>query len=306
MRYDVAALRAAGAAPAEVERARGVTRAVALGLVSAGILTRVLDVPAGASPASLAARLREARGVVSAEPVGLRYLAGAPVFMPNDTHFNAYQQWDMFDVLAPNAWSLTQGEPLLALGGSGGFDRGAGYGRRRRPARSRCQGRLRGIGFGRNRHGAVRARHKTRTDTARTSTASPRPIRITLSATPASASEARSKSTRSSLNRSGSSRSKPTRLDEARAIYDAVANGARVINMSLAAPQGSAGFDPVERDAVEYAIAKGVSVVAAAGNDRAGGAQLTVDILPRTRRGFGRRDLARRRGDAGESARSIE
>ncbi len=54
--------------------------------------------------------------------------------------------------------------------------------------------------------------------------------------------------------------------DEALAIRDAVANGASVISLSLGAPQSS-GNDPAEADAVAFAIAQGVVVVAAAGND---------------------------------------
>jgi serine protease len=54
--------------------------------------------------------------------------------------------------------------------------------------------------------------------------------------------------------------------DEAQAITDAVANGASVISLSLGGPQ-SGGVDPAERNAVAFAIAHGVTVVAAAGND---------------------------------------
>jgi hypothetical protein len=60
--------------------------------------------------------------------------------------------------------------------------------------------------------------------------------------------------------------------DVATAIYEAVAAGDRVINMSLAnfscqADPTNCGPDPDEEAAVEYAIAHGVVVVAAAGND---------------------------------------
>ena len=60
--------------------------------------------------------------------------------------------------------------------------------------------------------------------------------------------------------------------DVATAIYEAVAAGDRVINMSLAnyscqADPTDCGPDPDEQTAVEYAIAHNVVVVAAAGND---------------------------------------
>ena len=54
--------------------------------------------------------------------------------------------------------------------------------------------------------------------------------------------------------------------DEARAIRDAVANGASVINLSLGSPQ-SAGTDVAEANAVAFAISNNVTVVAAAGNE---------------------------------------
>jgi len=49
----------------------------------------------------------------------------------------------------------------------------------------------------------------------------------------------------------------------AEALYQAVDQGARVINMSL----GSSGDSPVVREAVTYALSKNVALVAAAGND---------------------------------------
>jgi subtilisin family serine protease len=58
--------------------------------------------------------------------------------------------------------------------------------------------------------------------------------------------------------------------DEAAAINDAVASGANVINLSLgAANYNNAGFDQTEYNAVEHAIASGVTVVAANGNEYA-------------------------------------
>lgn len=55
-------------------------------------------------------------------------------------------------------------------------------------------------------------------------------------------------------------------LDEASAINDAVANGAKVINLSLGSSGQCSTSDP-EYQAVEHAIASGVVVVAAAGNE---------------------------------------
>jgi subtilisin family serine protease len=60
-------------------------------------------------------------------------------------------------------------------------------------------------------------------------------------------------------------------MDEATGIYDAVAAGARVINLSLtdepcSVAPGDCGPDPDSETAVEYAVAHGVVVVSAAGN----------------------------------------
>ena len=56
--------------------------------------------------------------------------------------------------------------------------------------------------------------------------------------------------------------------DEAEAIREAVANGAKVILLPLGGAS-QAGPDPLERDAVNYALASNVTVVAAAGNESA-------------------------------------
>jgi subtilisin family serine protease len=56
--------------------------------------------------------------------------------------------------------------------------------------------------------------------------------------------------------------------DEAEAIRDAVANHAKVILLALGG-SSAGGPDPVERDAVAYAIGQGVTVVAASGDEAA-------------------------------------
>ena len=58
-----------------------------------------------------------------------------------------------------------------------------------------------------------------------------------------------------------------TDLDEAAAIVYAVDHGARIINLSLGGPTTSS----TERRAVDYAVAKGVLLVAAIGNSHGGG-----------------------------------
>ena len=60
--------------------------------------------------------------------------------------------------------------------------------------------------------------------------------------------------------------------DEATAIGHAIAKGANIISLSLGScPSAGSGPDPTEETAIENAINSGVFVVAAAGNERAGG-----------------------------------
>ncbi len=270
--YAVAALRRSGRRAADLERAGGVVRAVDLGFAQDGQITRILDVPPGVTLATLASRLRAQPEVVAMEPVQLRYPAAASAFTPNDTHFDGYEQWDMFDVLAPNAWSFTEGQPLPALGATGVsvaiLDTGLDAGHRDLAGGKVIYGEsvLDGVvtpglaaaqdtdGHGTNVSGIAAA--DTNNGFGFAGVGFNTTIQIY----------------KIFPNKSGTHGLTTTAADEAQAIYDAVANGARVINMSLSSPQGSAGFNAIERDAVEYALAHGVSVVASAGNDRAGGA----------------------------------
>jgi subtilisin family serine protease len=71
--------------------------------------------------------------------------------------------------------------------------------------------------------------------------------------------------------------------DEVLAITDAVSQKVDVINLSLGSPAfdpaGGPGFDQAEHDAIENAIASGVTVVAASGNGDANNiAQSTIDF----------------------------
>ncbi|MBV9271194.1 MAG: S8 family serine peptidase, partial [Candidatus Eremiobacteraeota bacterium] len=73
-----------------------------------------------------------------------------------------------------------------------------------------------------------------------------------------------------------------TTADEAQAIYDAVSNGAKVINLSLGSCPGD-GPDAVEKTAIDFALTSGVFIAAAAGNERSqplcGGGTQTAENL---------------------------
>ncbi len=75
--------------------------------------------------------------------------------------------------------------------------------------------------------------------------------------------------------RAGSSSGAFSDADEAAAIRYAVDHGARIVNLSLGGPRTSS----VERAAVQYAIARGVLVVAAAGDDYANRPEYPAALL---------------------------
>jgi subtilisin family serine protease len=75
--------------------------------------------------------------------------------------------------------------------------------------------------------------------------------------------------------RAGSSSGAFSDADEAAGIRYAVDRGARIVNLSLGGPRTSS----VERSAVEYAIARGVLVVAAAGDDYANRPEYPAALL---------------------------
>jgi subtilisin family serine protease len=82
-----------------------------------------------------------------------------------------------------------------------------------------------------------------------------------------------------------------TDLDEAAAIVYAVNHGARIINLSLGGPTTST----VERRAVDYAVARGVLLVAAVGNSYRGGNPVEYPaalLQPVGSRGIGGRGLS--------------
>src|SRR5260221_584883 len=75
--------------------------------------------------------------------------------------------------------------------------------------------------------------------------------------------------------RAGSSSGAFSDADEAIAIRYAVDHGARIVNLSLGGPRTSS----VERAAIRYAIARGVLVVAAAGDDYAARPEYPAALL---------------------------
>ena len=278
--YLVSALQMGNRHAQDVERVVGVQRAVDIGFARGGQMTRIVNVPSGQSVASVVASLKSHSEVVSAEPLQLRYKTSVSATTPNDTHY-ATTQWDMLRTFANFAWSYSTGtaEAVNIIQTSSMYscthvsgiavailDTGADVGHQDLAGtKITCAEKVVGgtitygtaavqdtDGHGTNVSGIAAANTNNGFGFAGIG------FNVSLQEYkifPDSASPSADTG------------------DESQAIYDAVHNGARVINLSLGGGQAS-GFDPVERDAVEFAIANGVVVVAAAGNDTA----TTVDF----------------------------
>ena len=234
--------------------AAGVARAVDLG-EGGGIARRAVYLDAGTDAATAAARLRANPDVIDVAPVHLRSLA--TVSSPNDPYFENVDQWYTFRTnVSPGAWSLTQGGNVaIAIIDTGADETNADF-QKFDVRESVVNGVVRTgagtvqdtNGHGTNVTGLAAASANNGYGFAGVGyNAHLQIYKVFPDAT--AASDCQTAST----------------ADEARAINDAVANGASVINLSLGAPPGS--VDAAEQQAVEAAISAGVTVVAAGGND---------------------------------------
>jgi subtilisin family serine protease len=261
--YRLSALRANPRAAADVERVEGIPRAVDVGFARNGEITRALDVPAGRSIDALAANLRQHPEVASVELLGLRYPVATTPVTPNDTYYDQIDQWDMFRIGAPNAWGYTKGSPGVPIAV---IDTGADF---NHPDLSNGK-----ITYSERVLGGV-VNSGTKSDGtywAQDSDGHGTNVAGIAAADTNNGFGYAGAGFNTSLQiydifPPGSGPAADT-ADEAQAIDDALAHGARVINLSLGSPQGTA-FDSIESAAVENALGQGVAVVAAAGNEAA-------------------------------------
>ena len=265
VRYRASALGAAGLARThQIELAVGAIGGVDIGPRTGAIITRVLDVPAGRTIAQFATSMRAQPEVVSADPERLYYTESSTAFTPNDTHFNNTQQWSMFAIGAPNAWGYTHGSSGVAIAI---IDTGVDF-THQDFAGSKitfAESILSGVktagnaaaqdtdGHGTNVAGIAAA--DTNNGFGYAGVGFDTSLQIYKVFSNGTAANKYSTSANSG--------------DVTQAIYDAVAQGARVINLSLGTCQVE-GADPMQRDAVAFALSHHVSVVAAAGNERSG------------------------------------
>jgi subtilisin family serine protease len=242
------------------EKSFGITSAYTLGPTVANKITRIITTPAGKSDAQLSAGLRQTGRVIDVLPVHYRYLLTSIAKSPNDYHFNL--QWDMQRIRMPGAWGYTYGSltiPVAVI--DTGYDpQNTDLAKKVVYSESIDQGvvtfgqAVDRFGHGTNVSGIAGAVTDNDFGFAGVGWNTPLMEFKVFFPDPSAAN--------------GYAEPLAESPDIAQGIYDAVAHGARVISMSLGG-RGADSFDAVERDAVEFAIASNVTVVAAAGNEAA-------------------------------------
>ncbi len=240
-----------------VESAHGVVTARTLAQTTASV-TRILDVAAGADVDATIGALRGEAGVTSASRVGLRYPAATTsgTFYPNDTFFKSTNnganadQWYLWLIDAQDAWGYGSGTAPIAV-----ID--TGYDAQQTEIASLVTTAETIVNLTRY------ANTAPDTDGHGTFLSG---VADALSNNGAGFAGAAYNAPLQEYKIFADGSNAAQTSDEAAAIRDAVANGAKVILLAL---QGSPanGPDPVERDAVAFAIASGVTVVAASGDD---------------------------------------
>jgi subtilisin family serine protease len=245
-------------------RAGGALGGTALRAWSDGSQTRVVAVPAGTSVDAFARQVEAQPNVVSVERDALYHKQTVTAMTPNDPHFDAIDQWDMFAIGAPSAWGYTRGSPAISIAmidtgvdmSSPDFSNG-----KVAFAESVIDG---NVASGAT---AVRDTDGHGTDTAGIAAANTNDgfgfagagYDVSLQIYKVFPDDTAGNGYASDAKSS----------DVTRAIDDAVAHGARVINLSLGSCQVE-GIDSAQRAAIDAALAAGVVVVAAAGNERSG------------------------------------
>jgi hypothetical protein len=242
---------------ASVESAHGIARAQTLAQSSSRV-TRVVTLGAGRDLDATLAAMRGEAGVVEVSRVGLRYPAATSTgtVYPNDTYFEATNngangdQWYLWLIDAQDAWGYGAGKAPIAVIDTG-YD----------PNQTELAGLV------------------TNAETI---------VNLTLYPNTATDTDGHGTflsgvagaQTNNGAGFAGVAYNAPLQeykifadggtsaqtSDEAAAIRDAVKYGAKVILLALQSSPGN-GPDPIERDAVAYAIANGVTVVAASGDD---------------------------------------
>jgi hypothetical protein len=250
-----------------VERAFTVVRAADLGSTR-GQRLRAITLPPGVDAGAAAAALRRNANVVAVSPVHYRGLTSDSAAGANDQYFGNSSQWYLYktnvvkNTTGNGAWNLTTGRAGISVAvidtgvdltgpNLGGHDFAVDFAEKVLNSQTTTG------------NAAVQDTDGHGTNTSGLATALANDsygfagvgFSIHLQAYKIFADD-------TTTNNSPSA----STVDEAIAIDDAVNNGASVISLSIGAPQ-SQGADDGEQTAVENALAAGVVVVAAAGNE---------------------------------------
>jgi len=258
----------------EIANAEGVVSGPEI-ITVGGAYERFVQVPADTDSATFANKLRAQSGVADVFPVHKRVALTRSATTVNDPHANTVDQWYLFADGFPNAWSYADGSRAKIAFIDTGIDLnnsdlqvhyagGQSIYHNAPNIASPCSGAL------------VVNSSPQDTNGHGTNTAS-----IATAATNNSVGFAGAGDNVGLLAydifqdaTAASDGQNACVTDEVQAIQTAVSAGADVINLSLGSGEnyGSGdGFDQGEHDAIEAAIAAGVVVVAAAGNDADGG-----------------------------------
>ena len=290
VRYDPSAIGMGRVHPFALAARNGAMLARTITPVGAPVRSDLLRVSSG-SAALVAARLRAHAGVLSVQAVGRRYPLNNPLTTPpNDTMFDPLDQWDMYQIGMMHAWNYGSGSQVnVGFGLSSTKVAVLDTGIDTEPTNVWAQDDLIS-------HIGIAEEDVTPVGGSATVTTLCTPPLLGAPCTAVQDYDGHGTNVSGIavaadnnsagfagvaggvtldfykiFSGSGANESAST-ADEATAIYHAVANGDRVINLSLGA-QPNSGPDFTEQDAVEYALAHNVLVVAAAGNERAQGVQ---------------------------------
>jgi subtilisin family serine protease len=270
VRYDTSFVRTSHAHLIASEKALGVTAPAEIGEFN-GVTVREVTIPESQTIAQATRQLRALPGVKSVERVHLRYASSCAGLTANNPHFLLDQQWDMYQIGAPNAWGYTKGDAITIAVIDTGIDNNSPQLTGKLTYQEQVVGGVKTTGgqvaqdtngHGTNVAGIALAQVNDGLGFAGVGyNVKLQAYKIFPNDSPTGPGDPPGADTG----------------DESVAIRDAVANGADVINLSLGSqqdtlyPDGTTGVDIVEHDAIEYAISQGVAVVAAAGNEGAKG-----------------------------------
>jgi hypothetical protein len=289
VRMSAAALRSSGRTPADIERSVGASGHATLSATSDAL--RVVNVPIGVDGATFARELRAQPEVLEVSPVHRRYLLARAPTTVTDPYFTLPDQWYSFATGTDYAWSYDPGTGArLAIIDTGidenntdlasqlGYaesavtpiddtpDAANGGNPTCMPLSNATTVVTPNVAQDDNGHGTdVAGIAIAKADTAGFAGAAWGATLLAFKIFPTQTAF---------CNDTGLDYGADT-ADEARAIADAIAQRADVISLSLGGEGGS--IDSVEFNAIESAIAAGVTVVAAAGNDEDGSGPGTLD-----------------------------